>query len=453
MKKVVLTLVSMITALGLAASERTAEQAAEIAVQFVNAGRTSLVGAAPARQIGAESLTLAYRADKAFYIFNESQGGYIVVSADDRAEDVLLYASGGSFDIERANPDLRWWLARYERQLAHLDAVDQAEQAAFKSARDAVRTTTIAPLLVNQNGAEITWYQETPYNNLCPIDKLDNTRSYTGCVATAMAQIMYKWRWPRSGTGTHSYTWKDCKNEDCNKYWASTLSFDFENTTFDWDNMLPTYQNVSSTAAQKNAVATLMYACGVACEMMYGGDEIGGSGSFTDWMAQGLEQYLGYTYEHFISNVKKSYYESEVTEEPCRAHDVVWELEYDDFAPYFDADLEAGRPILMGGAGAEYGHEFVCDGRDTSGKYHINWGWEGDKNCYVSLSAVKASRRDDFSDEIEALVGIQPHIPSAIDEVEQAPDEVPAAHKLLRDGQLLILRGNNTYNIQGTIIQ
>lgn len=428
MKRLLLTLLTLAFTLGLIAAERSQDEAALIAAQFINAGGTAIDGAAPARKISPASLRLAYRADKAYYIFNQAQGGYVVVSADDRAEDVLLYAENGSFNLETINPNLRWWLERYEKQMSHIDEVDQDAQAAYKAARAAVQTTAIAPLLTNDNGVVITWNQTAPYYNLCPMDALDNTRCLTGCVATAASQIMYKWRWPERGTGTHSYTWYDYLDEDYDTYQTSTLSFDYDNTPFDWNNMLPSYDNASSNAAQKNAVATLMYAVGVACDMGYGGNTIGGSGSYTDWMGKGFEDHLGYTYERMISSMSQRRYEEDVTGEPCRAHDALWNVSFTDFATYFDADLEAGRPILMGGEGRSGGHEFVCDGRNTYGKYHINWGWEGSDNCYVSLSAVQTGtgRNDsDFSDYIEALIGLQPNniAPVAVTGVTLSPTE------------------------------
>ena len=412
MKRVLLTLMTLVLSFGMFATHRSEEEAAAIAAEFVNQGGTAIDGGAPARKISPSSLRLAHRAEDAYYIFNQAQGGYIVVSADDRAEDVLMYAEKGFFDMERVNPNLRWWLERYESQMRHIDEVDQEAQAAYKSARRSVETTSIAPFLTNANGVEITWYQAAPYYNHCPIDALDNTRCLTGCVATAAAQIMYKWRWPLHGTGTYSYTWYNFLDEDYDTYQTRTLSFDYENTTFDWTNMLPAYQGKSSTNAQKEAVATLMYAAGIACNMEYGGDAIGGSGSYTDWMGKGFEDHLGYTYERMISSMSKRRYEENVTGESCCAHDALWNVSFTDFATYFDYDLEAGRPILMGGEGSSGGHEFVCCGRNSSGMYYINWGWEGDDNCYVSLSAVQTGTGRngvDFSDYIEALIGLQPN--------------------------------------------
>ena len=194
----------------------------------------------------------------AYYVFNqENNAGYVIVSGDDLAPDVLVYGEQGQFDIATINPNFRFWLRYLQEQMS----VINEENAAPKKQP---MVTPIAPLLVNKEGKEIAWYQEKPYNNLCPIDKLDNTRSLTGCVATAAAQLMYKWRYPQTGMDKFSYVWENCLDEDCYYTDTTTLSLDFSQITFDWDNMLPAYEDVSSTTAQKNAVATLMYACGVS---------------------------------------------------------------------------------------------------------------------------------------------------------------------------------------------
>ena len=400
-------------AVAVMAGQRTPEQAAEIAAQFTNQQPQLRRMHASERQ--AANLKLAHKAlqnnsqDAAFYVFNqEGNNGFIIISADDRtAEDVLGYTDKGSFDADHINPNLAFWLSRYTEEITGLQTLDESELASIRKARKATKVTAITPLLKNAAGKEITWYQEAPYNNYCPIDKLDNTRSLTGCVATATSAVMYKWRHPAKGHGTHSYTWYNSKDVNYTDYWTIPMSANFDTVTFKWDDMLPAYIGKNATPAQKNAVASLMFNVGVAANMQYGGDSIGGSGAWTDDMAYGLQTYFDYTFDKFITMYSKNKYENNVKGSSVPNISAEFGVTKDQITNYFNADLEAGRPIVMGGEGSYGGHEFVCDGRDTENKFHINFGWEGSDNGYYTLSALGPYSYQ-FSSNLDAIIGLRP---------------------------------------------
>jgi len=417
MKKL-LFLVSIFLPLSLFAAERSVADAAAVAAEFMN----EQYAQSPARKAscGVSSFILAHTRAKlnsespAFYVFNKTNNdGYVIVSADDRTEDVLVYSEQGNLDMDHINPNFQFWLGRLQEEISAAND-ENAYTPAQKKARKAATATAISPLLVNQNGEEIAWYQESPYWNKCPMDLWKTSeRCLTGCVATAAAQIMYKWRHPAKGTGSHSYTWECCTNTSCTKTSSQVLSKDFSTVTFDWDNMLANYNSgATGTTAQKNAVAELMYCCGVACDMEYGGSTIGGSGAWTDDMGYGLMTYFGYTIDKFITTYSKNAYESDQGKgASCAMKNAEWSVKTSDFTNYFNTELEAGRPILMGGEGSDGGHEFVCDGRNSSGYFHINWGWEGESNNYCQLSSLKPSGSSyNFSSEIDALIGLEPAV-------------------------------------------
>ena len=394
------------------AGQISQEEAAEIAARFTNnQPQLSRMHKAPRK---AGNMRLAHKAmqnnseEAAFYVFNqENNNGFVIVSADDRtASEVLGYGENGSFDFDRINPNLRWWLSRYADEITALQTIDDSE---FDQSpiRKADQVTEIKNLLKNRNGKEITWYQESPYSDLCPMDERDNTRCLTGCVATAASQIMYKWEWPKKGTGTASYTWYDCLDDDCNNYKSKTLKVEPGNTTYDWDNMLPAYEGKSATSAQKTAVATLMYHAGVAAKMGYGGDATGGSGAWTDDMGYALVTYFGYKLEKFVTMyASKSKYQSAKNGNVANIT-AEFGVSREQIKAYFNADLEAGRPIIMGGEGTKGGHEFVCCGRNTSNQFYINWGWEGQDNGYFELSALKPGSYN-FSSNLDAIIGLEP---------------------------------------------
>lgn len=388
MKNTLFTLCALCVSLSLMAGIRTPEAAKALAAETLT--QYSRVQRAPVR---AEALTLAYTVQKnsldeaAYYVFNHAGDGFAVIAADDRVDGVILYSETGSLNEATMNPAMKWWLSRFQNELSSL-----TDEDAYHAPQ---RTTeAIEPLL-----GDITWDQGTPYNNLCPIDIADNTRCYTGCVATAASQIMRYWNYPLKGIGTKTYSWENYDPDSYN-YWGGystvlqtvQLTADYENTYYDWMNMLPSYANTSYSIVEGQAVATLMYHSGVACEMQYGGDAMGGSGALIDDMANGMVEHFGYEYERYLDQYSQQGVTTSVLQEA------------------FNGDLELGRPILMGGYDSNAGgHAFICDGRDASGKFHINWGWEGEGNCYTTLSQMKPTTRSyRFNKYLDAAIGMHP---------------------------------------------
>lgn len=382
MKKLFLGLIAVLVSMTLFAAPRTAEEAAAIAAQFTNAQpQLSRLHKAPRT---AANMRLVHKVAKpsseepALYVFNqENNGGFVIVSGDDNAVTILGYSDEGSFNETKIPSNVAWWLDYYAERVA---AAKPA--TGVKKAHKAIKADAIAPLMSSQ------WNQGAPYNDLCPIDPADNTRSYTGCVATAAAQIMYYYKWPASGQGERTYTW----NSDAGG--SGTETVDFSEATYDWSNMKDKHRT-SDSEAQKTAVATLMYHVGVSCKMQYGGDASNGSGAYTSDMRTALIQ--NFRYKNTATLVENQ--------------------SATQMASVFRTELEAGRPILMGGATSQNeGHEFVCDGIDADGYFHINWGWGGDSDGFFALSALDpdqqgaggASSGEGFSRDVEYVKGIEP---------------------------------------------
>lgn len=409
MKRTLIIMLSALIAGSILAGERTVEDAAALAAQFTNQHPTLRLAHKAPRTAG--TMRLAHTRAKigseapAFYVFNqENNGGFVIVSADDRTEDILVYGEEGQFDEQTINPNFRFWLEWLQEQVSLANDENAIDHTLPRKA-----TTAIGPLLKNKNGKSITWEQKTPYNNLAPMDKWDNTRAMTGCVATAMAQIMYMWRWPERGEGKKTYVWQNANKSSQQE----KLTVNFSDTPYDWDNMLPAYEGKTYNNNQALAVATLMYHCGVACEMEWGGDRAGGSGAFTDYMGDGLMKHLRYNVEKFITTYSEYAY-TEGGKCPSPMDNAEYSVAVSEFETLFNRDLELGRPIIMGGESSQGGHEFVCDGRDTQGRFHINWGWEGESNCYCALTNLKPSGKSyNFSRNIDALVGVYPNEPTA----------------------------------------
>ena len=283
------------------------------------------------------------------YVFNIDEGdGFVVIAGDDRLKPVLAYVDNGRFDAADLPPGTAWWLetARKQVELATREGI-LPEPVAPKA--EGETPTEVAPLI------ETTWGQDYPYNELCPMDPTANRPSSTGCVATALAQIFYYYRQPAAAKGTVSYTTENLGieiNEDLGTY------------TFDYDLMLPDYgYGTSPTAEEKEAVAKLMYACGVAAQMDYSAT-FSGAYSYPQWVL-----------DHFDVDPSLGY------EERCWHTTTEWDA-------MVRTELEASRPVFYCGYSAEGGHAFICDGYNSEGLYHINWGWNGYYNGYFELATL-----------------------------------------------------------------
>ena len=420
MKRNCMILALLVSAMTLMAERVSQEDAALVADHFMNAASSSSVKKAPAKRM---VLKKAETAEENLYFLyeNENGEGWVIIAADDAVSPVLAYSETGHFRTDNMPVNVRKWMSKYNHfiQKIEADGATASEETAAewtalrKSARKSKGDAVVGPLI------QTTWDQDDPYWDLCP--GTGKNKAYTGCVATAMAQVMKFWNWPVTGTGSHSYRPLDPNdpydmfgNVNYSSRYTQTLTANFGETTYDWANMLNKYTSAATTA-QEEAVATLMYHCGVATEMMYGNDADGGSGTYTvnygDWSdpgcaqnafvnyfrykKEGLTGYLrdGYTYE------RKEYYK--------KWNDADW-------TAMIKAELDNRRPILYGGASEEGGHSFICDGYDDADYFHFNWGWSGDNDGYYKLSNLKPGSGGaggggyDFSEDQDVIIGIVP---------------------------------------------
>lgn len=307
--------------------------------------------------------------DAAFYVFN-ADNGYVIVAADDCATPILAYSDEGIFDVNNIPVQFEEYLEGFVEQIQY--GIEDNIVADEKTSKqwNSVKTTghlnenrntpVVGPLLDGKAGK---WGQGSPYNLLCPVDA-NNKHALVGCVALSMGQIMRYHGFPQTGSGLHEYT----------PAGYSTQTVDFSATTYDWTNMLNELTN-SSTAAQKTAVATLLYHCGVAVDMMYG---TSGSGSYSEDVPYALKTYFNYSND--MSDGYRDDYDN-----------LVW-------LARVKASLDLGYPIHYSGArvtetGGRSGHAFVCDGYDTDDLLHFNWGWNGSANAYCAVNALDADGR------------------------------------------------------------
>ena len=283
----------------------------------------------------------------AIYVYTYSgDKGFMLLSADDAVPCLLGYSENNAFSIEDMSPSTRSFLNLYAGEI-------QASRGCAPYKANSTRANewaAIPPMMTT------TWDQGNPYNSLCP--RINGRKSVTGCVATAMAQVMKYWEYPLTGKGSISYSPESMEE---------TLSMDFSETTFDWASMQDSYSNGYSSLAA-TAVATLMKACGYSVKMKYTSSE---SGAYSRDISTALVNYFGYDKD----TSRKS--RSDFTQDQWNS------MVYDN--------LSRIGPVIYGGNSTGGAHCFVCDGYDGNGMFHINWGWGGVSDGYFLLNELTPS--------------------------------------------------------------
>ena len=300
-----------------------------------------------------------------YYVFNIGDGnGFVIASGDDCAYEILGYSDKGTFNADKIPDGMKYMLDCYAKEISYGSKSPKTAKPKLGSTYPAVE-----PLLTTE------WGQEEPYNDNCPISLSTGKRCVTGCIATAMAQVMYYHR--------NHHSTSEVVN-DIPPY-GSTLVTDSvpKGSPIDWGNMLDTYDN-TATEVQRQAVANLMLYCGISTKMRYG--PMSSSAYITD-VIPALVNYFDY-YDDASEKSRSNY------------TDLEWEtMVYEE--------LGAGFPIYY----AASQHAFVVDGHDGNGFVHINWGWAGTDNGHFRLTATSGSgdSMGGYNSSERALFGVAPN--------------------------------------------
>lgn len=363
MKKILLTLICTATCTSFSlATPRSAREAQEIASQFFarhtlntrgSMASANVTLAATSTQLQTVRPQTRQTADQpAYYIYNQGDRGFVIVSGDDRMASILGYSFENPFSEANLPDNMRFWLNQYVLQQQQLESTaDTPSETTATSAAANNFAPSVAPLL-----GDIRYDQGDPYNRLCPT--VNGRRCVTGCVATAMANILSYYQYPTKGTGSHSYV------SQTNQL---SVSFDYANTTFDWNNILKQYVSGQYNDTQANAIAQLMLACGVACDMNY---DPSASGSSVYTAVSGMKNYLGYNPYAY-----------------CARGDHYSPTEWVNM---IKTELNAQRPVYFTASDNSYtGHAFILDGYDEEGLMHVDWGWSGMSNGYYLVAELQ----------------------------------------------------------------
>ena len=285
-------------------------------------------------------------ATPAYYVFNSSNS-FVIAAGDDRMPEVLGYCDNGTIDPSDMPDGLKDLLECYEVEVANLGSSD-----GLPLPNGSISRAPIAPLLTSK------WDQGTPFNDLCPLYDGSN-RAVTGCVATAMAQVMNYWKWPATiSSSIPAYT------TETKKISMPALSA----SGFPGFSNVKDYYFWGQSDASTTAVAKLMLYVGQSLEMDYNKS----SGASTASIPTALTTY--FRYANTGRYLRRENYTAE------------------EWATLIYTELAAKRPVVYRGSAYNGGgHCYVLDGIDASGMFHINWGWNGQSDGYFLLTNLNPS--------------------------------------------------------------
>ncbi len=342
---------SILIASGKDVSQREARKAAD---SFIKIKRSSGIFQVEDERIGS-CIVFGKSTQPDFYVFKLMPQGFIIISGVEERYPVIGYSFENDF-VEDSQPEnYKRFLKNYSEEIAYIRENKVSATEDIKRDWAVLLSGNTGKGSFNVKGhldplVPSKWNQDFPYNIMCPENSGGpGGHVYSGCVATAMAQVMYYWRYPLQGTGSHSYYYGQ----------YGTITANFGETEYDWYGM-----GNSISTKDPYPIAELQFHCGVAVEMMYGPN---GSGAFSQDVPPALENYFGYSTDAYFDH-KDNYSTAE------------WINMLKD-------NLDNGYPLYYSGYGTPGGHAFVCDGYDDD-NFHFNFGWSGTSDGYYSLSNV-----------------------------------------------------------------
>lgn len=400
MKRVLLIVICVLAMLSVKAAPVNRTSALQMAAAFLKTDELQLVDVA--EKYGLNNLYAV-----------SGKNCFVLLSADDRAFPLLAYSFENPFSFDVPENTL-YWLHSYDQEIQllkdnRIEATEEVTRAWSDLKQGAAgqesNRAVVKPLVFSQ------WGQRAPYNLYCPGDCV------TGCVATAMAQIMKYWEYPNQGTGYHSYTHAT----------YGSLSASFGSTTYDWDHT-PNGATSDSPTAVQQALGTLLYHCGVSVDMNYGTD---GSSTPSNKVPDALTNYFGYSSSVALVHKNNGY------------TDATWKS-------LLKNELDASRPLYYAGQNRASAHAFICDGYDSRDYFHFNWGWSGQNDGYYMIGALNPDHEHSYNVNNYVIKGIEPRPVSV-----SAPNNLVAAvngsnvqlswnaasgasyYKVYRDGELI----------------
>lgn len=357
----------------LSAMAVNAEDRSEAKMKDIAASKLHSIGVLPSYAKGEAGRHVAEAIDMPqMKIYKAEAGGFVIVSKDDRVRPVLAY-SAATIHADNMPCCMKWWMNATGKAIAYAleNGVDVTD--------DNLPTyTPVEPFV------KCHWGQGAPYNNQAPMVGKKNAPS--GCVATAMAQVIWHNRYPASAEFMGSFT------EPGN----NVVKKEPVKSTYNYDLMAEGYGTYTAfgekvqreySDEEGNAVAQLMHDCALASKMDF---NTGASGAYSSDYGHSLHTFFGYP-KNSIKLVQRM----------CFTDEEWHKMVYDE--------LQLQSPLMYGGVGSDGGHCFVVHGMDTNGMVYVNWGWDGDFDGYFDMDIMNSQgNKYIFDQQQDMVIGIRP---------------------------------------------
>lgn len=399
-------------AINLSAKTISEQEAYIIAKQFLQE-RGKVVKSRMRTSATNDNPTNGQNVNSGYYIFNNgTNDGFVIVACNDCIAPVIGYSMTGTLDANNIPTNMKGWLEIYKKQIASSDEQIISSEISKQKSRHAIE-----PII------QTSWGQGNPYNSLCP--EIMGSRTVTGCVSTAMAQVINYHKYPDTTNPIPSYS---INYNNLDKWTSEELP----GVQFDWNNMLPEYNGNNYNEKERIAVATLIKYAGHSVKTIYNGYSSSAKASDCE---DALRDY--FKFDHRLRRVSRSN-----------------TAQVEDWEDIIYKELESNRPVLYFATTTtnKYGHAFVCDGYDGEGYFHINWGWDGTCDGYFRLQALNPNGQgtggsndlEGYSSNQEIIIGIQP---------TREHDDLFVADRLTTvsitsDAENHLRSGNGTFNIK-----
>ncbi|MGN0282125.1 MAG: C10 family peptidase [Prevotella sp.] len=302
------------------------------------------------------------RVNELLGIYSAEGYGYVIVNRDDVGRSVLGY-SQGTIDVNNLSDGLSWWLEATEEALSN--GISQSYYSDILATGSTI-----------DNFLPTKWNQNAPYNKKCPQVSANGSsyqRAPTGCVATAMAQVMNHYQYPVQGKGTGHYYVIDNGNK--NEY------VDDINGVYNFSSFSDTY---SSTSTDED-ISTLMFDAGRACSMTYAYNT---SGATMRNCAKALA--YNFSYDSLAVNYYNRFFYTD-----------------EQWLSMIASELTSRNPVIYGGVTSnKEGHAFLLTGLNADGLVWVNWGWGGLEDGWFAIDHLVCSKYD-FSNNNEMLIGFR----------------------------------------------
>lgn len=348
MRKTLILFIASLLAMPNFANDRSEQEMQTIALQALCASNLQAGGA---KKAAAYIAVEKYQSLDMVNVYGIKGKGVVFISKDDDIEPVLGI-SDEDFDVNNMPCGMKWWLNTANKSLERMKAkgITYSANPMAASGRPTYFIKTY-------------WNQDKPFNNLCP--QINGSAAPTGCIATAMAQIMKYYQYPATSKGTGIYsvtTYKDKNDkEGTTKWYKRELGH-----TYQWTAMQSSYGILSDD--ENDAVATLMADAGAASQMNY---QTNSSGTIEWYAAKGFAENFRYD-SLAISCLQRDFYTDAEWMELVRK------------------EMEAKQPVLYCGSDEiDGGHAFLLDGIQEDGKVHVNWGWGKSGDGWFDIDVLR----------------------------------------------------------------